>query len=284
VSTISTWVPPIEAPPGSLVGVTIHRVAAGEAGSASHSSFIVGMQLGPAPVELRLECQSRQFESRFVPGDLTCIPPGVAHGYHHRVSTAVAHLSIAHELASQAFDGNVPDLVYETRFRFQDALIEQVMKAVASGGSSLFQESAAVLVLERLAARPRDNSGQRSESRIRVATEYIRANLDKPISLVELSHLSGLSPSNFHRVFKATTLQSPHRYLTQIRLEASKDLLAQPGLTIAAVALMVGFSSQSHFTWAFQKQFAITPAAFQKALTAGQRQRSAHGRALLENA
>jgi AraC family transcriptional regulator len=260
----STAVPSLEADTELLVAAVIHTVAPGEAACLSHPGLTVAMQLGPSPIDLHLECQSRQYDSRYVPGDLTCIPPGAAHGYRHRVHTAVAHLSIDTGFVDQTFEGHVPDIVYETRFRFQDGLIEHVMRAVGSGGSRLFQESAAVLVLERLALRPRDNISLGCASRVRRATEYMHANLDKPISLVELSYLSGLSPSHFQRVFKATTRQSPHQYLMEIRLQASKDLLADPARSIADVSLLVGFSSQTHFTSAFHRQFGITPAAFKK--------------------
>jgi AraC family transcriptional regulator len=107
-----------------------------------------------------------------------------------------------------------------------------------------------------------------SASRVRLATDYMRSNLDRALSLHELSQVSGLSPSHFRNVFKVTTGLSPHRYLTQARLDLAKDLLARRGAVIAQVGLEVGFSSQSHFTWAFHNRFGITPAAFQRSLAA----------------
>jgi hypothetical protein len=52
------------------------------------------------------------------------------------------------------FDGRPPDHVLDIRFRFQDPLVEHVMRAAVGGGSRLFLESAAVLILERLARVP----------------------------------------------------------------------------------------------------------------------------------
>jgi AraC-like DNA-binding protein len=154
----------------------------------------------------------------------------------------------------------------DVRFRFQEPLVEQVMRAVVAGGSRLFLESAAVLVLERLARLPSVERRVGSTSRIRLATEYMHANLDQPISLNELSRVTGLSPSHLLRVFKATTTLSPHRYLTRARLERAKDLLARGEADIADVALAVGFSSQSHFTSAFRGHYGTTPAAFKKSV------------------
>ena len=122
-----------------------------------------------------------------------------------------------------------------------------------------------MLILQRL-AQVTNPSHVRSEPRVRLATEYIHANLDKELSLHDLSRVSGLSPSHFVRVFKATTSVSPHRYLMRARLEASRDLLARSDSAISTIALASGFSSQSHFTSAFGQYFAMTPAAFRRSV------------------
>src|SRR5262249_22010461 len=125
----------------------------------------------------------------------------------------------------------------------------------------------------RLARVPSVERRLSSTSRIRLATEYIHANLDQPISLNDLSRVSGLSPSHLLRVFKATTALSPHHYLTQARLELAKHLLAGGEPDLPALALAVGCSSQCHFTWAFPNHAGITPPAFQRSLVSGRQPR-----------
>jgi AraC family transcriptional regulator len=133
-----------------------------------------------------------------------------------------------------------------------------------AGGSRLFLESAAVLILERLAETACDEAARGSSNRIGRATDYMLCNLAQPISLLDLAQVVGLSPSQFLRVFKATTATSPHRFLRTARLERARDLLADNDAAIAEVALAVGFSNQSHFSAAFRNQFGTTPARFQR--------------------
>jgi AraC family transcriptional regulator len=50
-----------------------------------------------------------------------------------------------------------------------------------------------------------------------------------------------------------------HRYLTQLRLRASLDRLADGADDLTALALDLGFSSHSHFADAFRREFGKTP-------------------------
>ena len=119
----STAVPSLEAVTELPVAAIIHTVAPGEAACSSHAGLTVGMQLGPSAIDLRLECQSRQYDSRYVPGDLTCIPPGAAHGYRHRVHTPVAHLSIDPGFVDQIFGARKPILAMAAQRAEVDAAL-----------------------------------------------------------------------------------------------------------------------------------------------------------------
>jgi AraC family transcriptional regulator len=54
----------------------------------------------------------------------------------------------------------------------------------------------------------------------------------------------------------------PHQYLIRCRVERSKQLLVMDNLSIAAVAQVVGFASQGHFTYHFKRLVGMTPKAF----------------------
>jgi AraC family transcriptional regulator len=52
---------------------------------------------------------------------------------------------------------------------------------------------------------------------------------------------------------------SPHQYVMQQRVERAKLILSKTDLAIAAIALQVGFSSQSHLTQHFKRFTGMTP-------------------------
>ncbi|MFD0202954.1 MULTISPECIES: helix-turn-helix transcriptional regulator [Saccharothrix] len=63
----------------------------------------------------------------------------------------------------------------------------------------------------------------------------------------------------FGRAFKAATGTSPHRYVTQRRVERAAELLARTDLPIAEIALRVGLASQSRLTTVFRTAIGATP-------------------------
>jgi AraC family transcriptional regulator len=72
-----------------------------------------------------------------------------------------------------------------------------------------------------------------------------------------------LSPYHFARQFKATTGLPPYQYVIARRIERAQHLLQRDGeLGLAEVALRVGFSDQSKFSFHFKRMVGITPGQF----------------------
>jgi AraC family transcriptional regulator len=96
----------------------------------------------------------------------------------------------------------------------------------------------------------------RQRERVR---DLIHANLGGDLSFGELARVAGLSAPRFAVVFRNTFGTSPHQYILKERIKEARALLALRHLSIADVALAVGFSSQSHFTLAFKNAVGVTP-------------------------
>lgn len=89
--------------------------------------------------------------------------------------------------------------------------------------------------------------------------DYIEDHLAEEIAIEDMAALVPMSQFHFARAFKAATGETPHKYLTQRRMERAKVLLTVTKLAIAEVAYRVGFSNQSHFTAHFRKTTGMTP-------------------------
>lgn len=81
-------------------------------------------------------------------------------------------------------------------------------------------------------------------------------------SIAELSKICGISRSHLMRMFKASTGQSLHRFITLERLNAARSMLAQDSLSIKEIAASLGFCSTAHFSTAFRRSEAMTPSDF----------------------
>jgi AraC-like DNA-binding protein len=73
--------------------------------------------------------------------------------------------------------------------------------------------------------------------------------------------------SAFHlaRCFKKQLGLPPHAYLTQLRLQRARRLLAG-GLGLAEAAAAVGFYDQSALSRHFKKIYGVTPGQYAKAV------------------
>jgi len=109
-------------------------------------------------------------------------------------------------------------------------------------------------------ARPDDLAkGGLSASSLRRLNEYVADNLDRPISLADLSNVTGLSKRHFIRAFAESAGQTPHRYLVSQRIEKAKQLLASSAGSITEIGLAVGFSHAQHFSNSSRRLPALRP-------------------------
>ena len=99
---------------------------------------------------------------------------------------------------------------------------------------------------------------------VRRIKEFVDAHISKQISISELANLVGLSQFHFIRAFKRSVGLSPYQYVLSERISVAKELLPKRDLSIAAVALMVGFSDASQLNRAFLQLTGITPTVFRR--------------------
>src|SRR5216684_9227009 len=84
-----------------------------------------------------------------------------------------------------------------------------------------------------------------------------------PVSLATVSRAACLSPFHFHRAFARAFEQTPHAYLTSIRLAQARRMIESGSLVLDA-CLDVGFASPAAFTRLFQAQYGEKPSAVRK--------------------
>jgi AraC-like DNA-binding protein len=101
--------------------------------------------------------------------------------------------------------------------------------------------------------------------RLRRVEEYVKLNLRRPIGLVDLANVAGLSRMHFAAQFRAATGYRPREYLTHRRIENARSSLSETENSIAEVALDAGYSSQAYFSTVFKRVTGQTPARWRAA-------------------
>ncbi|WP_246676804.1 AraC family transcriptional regulator [Mesorhizobium sp. B2-4-15] len=94
---------------------------------------------------------------------------------------------------------------------------------------------------------------------VRKAQEFLNENFSRKLALAEMAAVCGLSPYHFVRAFSRTFGMPPHQYVLDLRLDFAEKLLADSRMSIADIAHLSGFSSQSHFTTVMKKYRHVTP-------------------------
>jgi len=95
--------------------------------------------------------------------------------------------------------------------------------------------------------------------------DYLRAHYAETIVLDDLAALAGMSAFHFLRSFKKEVGLPPHAFLTQLRLQQARRLLAQ-GLGQAETAAAVGFYDQPALSRHFKKIYGVTPGQYARAV------------------
>jgi transcriptional regulator GlxA family with amidase domain len=89
-------------------------------------------------------------------------------------------------------------------------------------------------------------------------------NLDRPISVEDLARRACLASRTFARMFRDTTGTTPHRWLTNQRVNAARELLETGDSTIEAIARITGFGSVDTLRLHFIRQVGTTPTSYRK--------------------
>lgn len=94
---------------------------------------------------------------------------------------------------------------------------------------------------------------------VRKAIKMISENTGKRLTARQIAETIGYDRSHLHRLFKAEIGMGIHEYISAVRINAAKGMLRDGDHSIADIASLLGFSSQSHFCRAFSEAVGVTP-------------------------
>lgn len=99
-------------------------------------------------------------------------------------------------------------------------------------------------------------------------TEYIKTQYNIPLSLSDLSDKFGVSKSYIARLFKTHLKTTAVKYITDYKLDYSKELLLNSNMSIVEICEYLAFSDRFYFSKMFKERFSASPATYRKENTA----------------
>lgn len=95
---------------------------------------------------------------------------------------------------------------------------------------------------------------------------YIEKRIYTPITIGELCAKFSVSRSSLQMLFKDNLNTSPKKYINDLKLAKSKELIKENKHTISEIAFMLGFNSIHYFSRAFTHYYEISPSEYAQTL------------------
>ncbi|WP_433241382.1 helix-turn-helix domain-containing protein [Streptosporangium sp. CA-135522] len=89
-------------------------------------------------------------------------------------------------------------------------------------------------------------------------------NLSEQITIDDMARTAMFSKFHFSRVFQRVTGLSPGRFLSAVRLQEAKRLLASTTLTVTDISHRVGYSSVGTFSSRFTSSVGVSPSRYRQ--------------------
>lgn len=120
-------------------------------------------------------------------------------------------------------------------------------------------------VCEQAARLPAARHSTRQElfRRLLIGREFMHSQSTGPTSLRAAAHAACLSPYHFHRGFTKAFGQTPHTYITELRLGRTRTAL-ESGATVLEACQEAGFASPSAFSRLFRSRYGELPSAVKR--------------------
>jgi len=213
-------------------------------------------------------------------GDIAIIPAHIPHRCNWQTSAEFVVLAVEPVLLAQLGQDWVDPEHIELIPRFMtkpdpliQAIFETLKNELGMGGieghllvDSLRTALAIHLLRNYCTTSPKPNSYSNglSQKTLVLVTDYINEHLQANLKLVDIAEIANISPYHFSYLFKQSLGITFHQYILQKRLHKAKDLLQSTSLSIAEIAICVGFCDQSHLTRYFKRNFRVTPKQFRQ--------------------
>lgn len=140
----------------------------------------------------------------------------------------------------------------------------ELLARVCGAGNADDAASAAAPYTLLCALAHGDEESRRLSPLVARAVEAIRDNYMALYGVEELSAQLGVSKCHLVRVFSSEMGMPPGRFLTSVRIEAAKLLLAEREYSLEMIAGLCGFSGANYLCRVFKRETGLSPAAWRE--------------------
>lgn len=93
---------------------------------------------------------------------------------------------------------------------------------------------------------------------------FIESKLYEPLTVADVCQQFSLSRSSLQLLFKNTVGQSPKKFISDMKLKKSCEMLRENKYTVSEISLKLGYSSIHYFSNTFNQKYHISPSEYAK--------------------
>ena len=93
---------------------------------------------------------------------------------------------------------------------------------------------------------------------------FIESKLYEPLTVADVCNKFSLSRSSLQLLFKNAVNQSPKKFISDMKLKKSCEMLRENKYTVSEISLRLGYSSIHYFSNAFNQKYHISPSEYAK--------------------
>src|SRR5690242_9875692 len=105
---------------------------------------------------------------------------------------------------------------------------------------------------------------QETFARLCRSRDFLASRIDQPLRLDDAAGEACLSSFHYHRMFARAFGETPHDFLTRLRIDRAKQLLARDECPVTEVCLSVGYESLGSFSTRFRSIVGYSPIEYRR--------------------
>lgn len=162
---------------------------------------------------------------------------------------------------------------YQGNYSIQSAdIVDEITNKEHSGFlRTIFLEGKAFEMLTKQISQYHDDQNEDKTSiilrrsdveKVKRAVEIIKRELNQNFSVDYLAKEVGTNVNKLQEGFKYMFNLTVNKYMQQVKLEAAKDMLANPEYNISQIVGMIGLNNRSYFSKIFKEKYGVSPKHF----------------------
>ena len=95
---------------------------------------------------------------------------------------------------------------------------------------------------------------------------YISSHINACINIDTLAKHVGISKAHLHRLFKERSGCTINHFITHLKIERAKKLIANTDMSLIDIAVALGYQNRQSFFYSFRKETGISPQTYKKSV------------------